>query len=180
MTSPQDRGASWIQLAALPPDEQIAAMQTRMLELAAEPAEAHARAAEQMVRAEATLDDGARLEMTVSRFRAWLGMPADAIQSISASIDAARGLLDAAPALRSTGADQTAARELSSTEAARLLELAPSFERALPQEMRAAIDALARRERGADRDAAAATRTARDAAAATRTAPRPFWQFWRR
>ena len=169
MTSPQDRGASWSQLAALPPDERIAAMQTRMLELAAEPAEARTRAVEQIVRAETTLDEGTLREMTLSRFRAWLGMPADAVQSVSASMDAARGLMDAAPALRSTAADQTAAGDLSPTEAASLLELAPSFERALPQEMRAAIDALARRERGAARDAAAATRTAR-----------PSWQFWRR
>ena len=122
-----------------------------------------------MVRAETALDDGARLEMTVSRFRAWLGMPADAVQSVSTSIDWARGLMDGASALRSTAADQMAARELSSTEARRLLELAPSFERALPQEMRAAIETLARQERGAARDAAAATRAAR-----------PFWQFWRR
>ncbi len=166
MTSPRDSGASWSQLAALPSDERIAAMRTRMLELAAEPAEARARAAEQMVREETTLDDGARLEMTVSRFRAWLGMPADAVQSVSTSIDWARGLMDGASALRSTGADQTAARELSSTEAASLLELAPSFERALPQEMRAAIDALARQEH--------------EVAQAAERAARPFWQFWRR
>jgi len=121
-----------------------------------------------ILRSEAELAPPELRRLTGARFRAWLTMPAEEVQAFSSSLDQARGLTPGTAALRSTGADQTAAQDLSADDCLRLLELAPSFERALPTEMREVIETTARRERGEPQ------------AAEQAAAGRPFWKFWQR
>ena len=77
--------------------------------------------------------------------------------------------------MRSIMAGQTAAAALTADEITTLVDLAPSFRDALPNEMREAMEAVARRER----DEAAATDTATDTATTTKR-DGPFWKFWAR
>lgn len=167
-TSATDPDRSWTDLAQLGDAEIVAAMRDRMSQLAAMPsADARDEAIRTLVQAEADLDDATLRRMTLSRFRAWLTMPASSVETISAGIIQARGDLSGPVAMRSTGAAQTAARDLSSDECVKLLELAPSFQHALPREMQEMVESTAHRE-------------AEATAAAKPAAPKPWWQFWAR
>ncbi len=170
-TSATDPDRTWTDLAQLGDAEIVAAMRDRMIQLAAEPsADVRDQAIRKLVQADADLDDATLQRMTLSRFRAWLTMPAASVETISAGIVQARGELPGSVAMRSTTAAQTAARDLSSDECVKLLELAPSFEQALPREMRDLLASTARRE-------AEATATAEPAEP---VADKPWWRFWAR
>ncbi len=170
-TSATDPDHAWTGLAQLGDAEIVQAMRDRMSQLAAEPsAEVREQAIRNLVNAEAELDTATLQRMTLSRFRAWLTMPAATVETISAGIDEARGTLAGSVAMRSTAAAQTAARDLSSDECVKLLKLAPSFEHAVPREIRELLVGTA--QRGAE--ASAATESAEPAAG------KPWWRFWAR
>ncbi|MEE9277644.1 MAG: hypothetical protein V3V06_04485, partial [Dehalococcoidia bacterium] len=116
-TSATDPDRTWTDLAQLGDAEIVAAMRDRMIQLAAEPsADVRDQAIRKLVQADADLDDATLQRMTLSRFRAWLTMPAASVETISAGIVQARGELPGSVAMRSTTAAQTAARDLSSDE----------------------------------------------------------------
>lgn len=158
----------WTNLRTLDDASLVAEIRDRMVSLNQQSEDQQAASLAAVLQAEAEMDDADLHRLTAARFRAWLSMSADGVQAYSTSLDQARARTSAAAALRTTGADQAAARELSADECMRLLKLAPSFERALPVEVRDMVAAVARRERA---DAQVGERAA---------ARRPFWKFWQR
>jgi hypothetical protein len=157
----------WPNLVTLDDASLVAALRERMEAINRQPEDERPALVADVLRVEAELDDVDLTRITLARFQAWLTMSSDDVQSFSASLDRARDLTPGAAALRTTGADQTAARDLSADECRRLIALAPSFERALPQEIRGMLATVASQERADARESERATR-------------RPFWKFWQR
>ena len=173
MTSPQEITAEWIGFADVADDERVSGIRARLEAIAGQPEDSRVAAIRSLLDAELALDDHALNILTQGRYRAWIGMEADTVAAISECIAEARGHMTGPQAMRSIMAGQTAAAALTAGEIATLVELAPSFRDALPNEMREAMEAVARHER--DEVAAA------DAATDQTTKPDvPFWKFWAR
>ena len=159
----------WAALIELDEASQIAAMRTRMLELAQEPEAARTAALERILAAEAALDSVRHALMTLGRYRAWITMSAADVQRIAASLDAARRTIAGGDAMRSATADQAAARQLTAEEAATLVEILPSLRALLPAGPRETPTTGARHEGGpAPREGA------------QQRPKRLFWQVWKR
>lgn len=159
---------AWAGLQTLEDSELVTALRTRMLEINAQPADDRVAELAGVLLAEAEFSDAELRRFTTARYRAWLTMPASDVQTFIASLDDARDVAPVASAMRNTTVDQSAARDLTEAECLRLLDLAPSFERALPQEVRDTRETAARQDRDAAR------------AAEREAAGRPFWKFWQR
>ena len=158
----------WTALIELDEASQIAAMRTRMLELAQEPEAARTAALERILAAEAALDSVRHASMTLGRYRVWITMSAADVQRIAASLDASRRTIAGGDAMRSATADQAAARQLTAEEAAALVEILPSLRTLLPAGPRETPTTGARPAGGpAPREGA------------QQRPKRPFWQVWK-
>ena len=158
----------WTSLLTLDDPSLESAITDRIVTINHQAADQQAAAMAGILQAEAEMDGPQLKRLIIARFRAWLNMPPEEVQTFSAHLDQARTQASGASALRSTSADQSAARDLSPDDCMRLLEIAPSFARALPQEIHEMIASAARRDASDVREAAAAT------------VERPFWKFWQR
>jgi len=171
MTSSQDIVTEWVGFANVADDARVSGMRARLEAIAGQPEDRRVASIKSLLDAELALDDRALSTLTRGRYRAWIGMDADTVAAISECIAEARSQLTGPQAMRSITAGQTAAASLTAEEVATLSELAPSFRDALPNEMREAMEAVARRERDEAAATDATTTTKRDV---------PFWKFWAR
>lgn len=148
----------WGKLAEAEETARQSAMTARYLELAELSEEDRRERLLAMARAEYALPDAQLRLFTRSRIRTWLDIPADKVQLIARSYDAAMDKLPGRAAMQRVEIVQTLAREFSQDEVERLHTIVPRVFGLAPTEMaKASLRPMS----------------------SPQASEKPWWAFWR-
>ena len=173
MTTLAEFAAQWRAFADLDDAAQVTAMVSKLSELSEHPEPVLAQEVGNLLEVEVDSDDATMERLTRNRLRAWLTLPPEMVERLSAATEAARKTLAGPSAMRSTMGVQSAIRALDRDEITRLVEIAPSTRNAIAPEMLDAITTVAARL--SDRPTASGNGAP---ASETIRMRRPWWKFW--